>query len=76
MLKKLLKFVSGLLAIPAVLFLATYFYVTSHKEEVANFIANTISENHKGTVSFEDITMKSWGRFSKPGQIRSHPGPV
>jgi virulence-associated protein VapD len=64
--KKLLKFVSGLLVILAILFLATYFYVTSHKEEVANFIANTISENHGGTVSFEDMTMKSWGRFSNP----------
>lgn len=66
MLKKLLKFVSGLLVILAILFLATYFYVTSHKEEVANFIANTISENHRGTMSFEDMTMKSWGRFSNP----------
>ena len=66
MLKKLIKFVSGLLVILAILFLTTYFFVTSHKEEVANFIANTISENHKGTVSFEDMTMKSWGRFSNP----------
>jgi virulence-associated protein VapD len=66
MLKKLLKFGSGLLVIITMLFLATYFYVTSHKEEVANFIANTISENHRGTVSFEDMTMKSWGRFSNP----------
>lgn len=66
MLKKLLKFVSGLLVILAILFLTTYFYVTSHKEEVANFIANTISEKHRGTVSFEDMTMKSWGRFSNP----------
>ncbi|MBT8181615.1 MAG: hypothetical protein KJO53_08505, partial [Eudoraea sp.] len=66
MLKKLSKIVSGLFVILAILFLTTYFYVTSHKEEVANFIANTISENHKGTVSFEDMTMKSWGRFSNP----------
>ena len=66
MLKKLVKFVSGLLVILTILFLTTYFYVTSHKEEVANFIANTISKNHNGTVSFEDMTMKSWGRFSNP----------
>ena len=66
MLKKLLKFGSGLLIIITILFLATYFYVTSHKEEVANFIVNTLTENHRGTVNFEDMTMKSWGRFSNP----------
>jgi len=66
MLKKILKIISGILLILLIAFLATYFFVKGHKEEVVNFLVHTISESHNGTVNFDDITMSSWGSFPSP----------
>lgn len=66
MFKKIIKFSVGLLLVLGILFATIFFYVKSHKEEVANFIVDTIAKKHNGQVSFEDVTIKSWGNFSNP----------
>ncbi len=66
MLKKILKIVSGLALILLTVFLAIYFFVKGHKEEVVNFLVHAISENHKGTVNFDDISMSAFGSFPSP----------
>ncbi len=66
MLKKIAKFVVSLILILGIVLVAIYFYVEGHKEEVVNFIVNTISEKHNGTVSFDDVTLRSWGNFTNP----------
>ena len=64
--KKITKFIVSLLLILGIALGAIYFFVKSHKEEVVNFIVNTVSENHNGTVSFDDVTLKNWGNFTNP----------
>ncbi|MGB5387052.1 MAG: hypothetical protein WBN20_09735, partial [Eudoraea sp.] len=66
MLKKIAKFIAGLILILGIVFGAIFFYVKGHKEEVVNFVVNTISEKHNGTVSFDDVTLRSWGNFTNP----------
>ena len=66
MLKKITKFIVSLILILGIVFVAIYFYVEGHKEEVVNFIVNTVSEKHNGTVSFDDVTLRSWGNFTNP----------
>ncbi|WP_297704736.1 AsmA-like C-terminal region-containing protein [uncultured Eudoraea sp.] len=66
MLKKIIKFIVGLILILGIALGAIFFYVKGHKEEVVNFVINTISEKHNGTVSFDDVTLRSWGNFTNP----------
>ena len=66
MLKKTTKFIVSLILILGIVLGAVYFYVKGHKEEVVNFIVNTISKKHNGTVSFDDVTLRSWGNFTNP----------
>ncbi|WP_297798090.1 hypothetical protein [uncultured Eudoraea sp.] len=66
MLKRAFKILVGFTLILGLLLLAIYFYVSSHKEEVVNFIVDTISEKHNGTVSFDNVTLRSWGNFTNP----------
>ena len=66
MLKKIIKFIVGLILILGIVLGAIFFYVKGHKEEVVNFVVNTISEKHNGTVSFDDVTLRSWGNFTNP----------
>jgi hypothetical protein len=66
MFKKITRFSVWLILIVGIAIAAIYFYVKGHKEEVVNFIVDTISENHNGTVNFDDITLKVWGNFTNP----------
>ena len=66
MLKKITKIIVSLILILGFVFGAIYFYVKRHKVEVVNYIVNTISENHNGSVHFDDITLKIWGNFTNP----------
>jgi len=66
MLKKITKFIVSLILILGIVLGAVYFYVKGHKEEVVNFIVNTISKKHNGTVSFDDVTLRSRGNFTNP----------
>lgn len=66
MLKKITKFIVSLILILGIVLVGIYFYVEGHKEEVVNFIVNTVSEKHNGTVSFDDVTLKSWRNFTNP----------
>ena len=66
MLKKTTKFIVSLILILGIVLGAVYFYVKGHKEEVVNFIVNTISKKHNGSVSFDDVTLRSWGNFTNP----------
>ena len=45
MLKKITKFSAWLILIFGIVLSVIYFYVKGHKEEVVNFIVDTISEN-------------------------------
>jgi virulence-associated protein VapD len=66
MFKKIAKFIVRLILILGIILVAIYFYVKGHKEEVVNFIVDTISENHNGSVNFDDITLRVWGNFTNP----------
>ena len=66
MFKKITKFSVWLILILGIILVAIYFYVKGHKEEVVNYIVDTISENHNGTVNFDDITLRVWGNFTNP----------
>ena len=66
MLKKITKFSVSLILILGIILAAIFFYVKGHKEEVVNFIVDSISENHNGSVSFDDVTLKIWGNFTNP----------
>ncbi|MCO4820972.1 MAG: hypothetical protein KC469_02815 [Flavobacteriaceae bacterium] len=66
MIKKIIRFSIGLILFLGILLAAIFFYVKGHKEDVANFIVDTIAEKHNGKVSFDDVTLKSWGNFTNP----------
>lgn len=66
MLKKITKFSVSLILILGIILAAIFFYVKGHKEEVVNFIVDSISENHNGSVSFDDVTLRIWGNFTNP----------
>ncbi|MDW5288464.1 AsmA-like C-terminal region-containing protein [Formosa sp. PL04] len=66
MLKKITKISIGLILSLGIIFGGIYFYVKRHKVEVVNFIVNTITENHNGSVHFDDINLKIWGNFTNP----------
>ena len=66
MYKKIAKYIVRLILIFGIVLVTIYFYVKGHKEEVVNYIVATISENHKGSVNFDDISLKVWGNFTNP----------
>ncbi len=66
MLKKIKKIIVSIILILGIVLVAIYFYVKGHKEEVVNFIVETITEKHNGGVSFDDVTLKVWGNFTNP----------
>jgi len=66
MFKKALKILAGIILFLGLLLLVIYYYVSSHKEEVVNYIVNTVTKQHNGTISFDDVTLRSWGNFTNP----------
>lgn len=66
MLKRITKFIVSFFLILGIVFVTLYFYVKGHKQEVVNFIVNTISEKHNGSINFDDVTLKVWGNFTNP----------
>ncbi len=66
MFKKITKFSAWLILIFGIVLAGIYFYVKGHKEEVVNYIVDTISENQHGTINFDDVTLRVWGNFTNP----------
>lgn len=66
MFKKTIKVITSLILIFGIVLGSIFFYVKGHKEKVVNFIVDTIAEKHNGTVSFDDVTLRSWGNITNP----------
>jgi virulence-associated protein VapD len=66
MIKKITTYTFRFMLLLGIVLVAIYFYVKGHKKEVVNFIVDTISENHRGTVNFDDVTLRIWGNFTNP----------